>query len=297
MPTIIETAEMSKRVADWIENDKSIPRYVNFESKQVQMPQFLEMMTRTVYQIADNNLDAIIEERGIRNPPTPAESVNNAQLQKADYVDLARRVSQYCNDNATAPPYAICGIGSPCYQNLIYMFSRVLRWYHKEKTLPNYVQVTKWTMEPKLEPVPSPTSKGHIQTACERTLGSFSNFTQFYNKMKGRGYGSYYNDIKTLAQEEATLSNLNCSDATQLGVFLAREMGYTARFCHVYCKSGSGHIYGQISGKEFGTGWTKFDLAAAMSKSSMYNIGKVWCSDAKISSYNDSWLESDDGVT
>lgn len=151
---------------------------------------------------------------------------------------------------------------------------------------PDYV----WTVKP------ATITRGPIQLACEKLLGSFTTFTEFYNKMKNKGYSYYYNDAKTLKQELTTLRNLNCSDATQVGVLLAREMGYTARFCHVQCKTG-GHIYGQIRGKEFKDTWIKFDLAAAMSTTSHYSLGNVWCSYAPIESYNDPWLESDDGKT
>ena len=137
------------------------------------------------------------------------------------------------------------------------------------------------------------TPKGTIQTACEKLLGTFTTFTEFYNKCKGRGYGNYYNDIKTLAQEYNTIANLNCADASQLAYNLAKEMGYSVRYCHVYCtQSGSGHIYLQVAGKELGSNWVKVDMAACMSVGSQYPIGQVWCSDAKISSYDDQWLIS-----
>jgi len=162
--------------------------------------------------------------------------------------------------------------------------------------MPTYAAVTPWIKKPAIGSGSS--SKGPIQTACEKLLGSFTNFTGFYNKCKGRGYGSYYNDIKTLSEEYSTIANLNCADASQLAYNLAKEMGYSVRYCHVYCtQSGSGHIYLQVKGNELGSNWVKVDLAAAMSVSSQYNIGSVWCSDAKISSYDDEWLLSDDGKT
>ncbi len=141
------------------------------------------------------------------------------------------------------------------------------------------------------------TSKGPIQTACEKLLGSFTTFTQFYNKCKGRGYSYYYNDIKTLSQESSTIANLNCVDSTQLAYHLAKEMGYEFHIYRVKCTvSKSGHVYGGIKGKEF-TKLTKVDMAACMSKSSQYIIGNVWCSDAKILAIDEeTWLK-DDGVT
>ena len=50
---------------------------------------------------------------------------------------------------------------------------------------------------------------GPIQKAVESTLGKqFSTIKQFYDLCKGRGYSYYYNDVKTLKEEE-TLRNLN----------------------------------------------------------------------------------------
>ena len=143
-----------------------------------------------------------------------------------------------------------------------------------------------------------PNSAGSIQTAVQNTLGStFTTFTQFYNLMKGRGYSYYYNDVKTLYEEETTCAYLNCADSSQLAVLLAREMGYEAKFVKCVCTvSGSGHIRFLIRGKEFGD-WTMVDMAACLSVGSQYDIGNSWCSDAKYWIIADPWIEVDDGIT
>jgi hypothetical protein len=139
-------------------------------------------------------------------------------------------------------------------------------------------------------------SVGPIQTAIEKKLGQFNNLTEYYNKMKGRGYSHYVNDVKTLTEELSTLANLNCSDASQVTYFLAKEMGYTARFVHLKCKStGEGHIVLDVKGKELGAAFVRVDVAAAMSIYSKYPIGKCWCQDGTVVSYDDPWLLSDDG--
>ena len=68
----------------------------------------------------------------------------------------------------------------------------------------------------KAKTVVSTITKGTIQTAIESKLGTFTNFTQFYNKMIGRGYNHYFKDKKSLTQELNDLANLNCVDASQL---------------------------------------------------------------------------------
>ena len=147
-------------------------------------------------------------------------------------------------------------------------------------------------------PVPQPVSKGPIQIAVERTLTRpFTNITQFYYDCTGRGYGAYFNDVKTLAQEEETIAKLNCTDGTQLLVHLANEMGYEWRYIHVNCiQSGEGHVFCQLRGKELGTSWVDFDMAANMSIGSRYPIGKTWCQTAPRT-INPAWLlRPDDGI-
>jgi hypothetical protein len=138
---------------------------------------------------------------------------------------------------------------------------------------------------------------GPIQGRLEAVIGQFDNFTAFYNKSKGRGYKSYYNDVLLPEQEIQAYINksgMNCTDGTQLFVMLAQEMGYQTKYVHVQCQSG-GHVRMQIYGKEF-TSWTRLDPAACMSVGSQYDIGQVWCDYSNAHIETDSWLLIDDGA-
>ena len=141
--------------------------------------------------------------------------------------------------------------------------------------------------------------KGPIQTALEKGLGTFKNITEYCNKIRGQGYGNYYNDVYTQREAIKRIAGkkpVNCSDGSQVTHALALEMGYQSRYVHIKClKSGSGHVFLQMKGKELGNNWINMDTAAIISKESMYPIGKAWCSDGKIIGINESWLLSDDG--
>jgi hypothetical protein len=153
---------------------------------------------------------------------------------------------------------------------------------------PNYITINKVA--------PPITKVGVIQNAVQKTLGkTFTVIKEFCNDCRGRGYSFYEGDVKKLAQEEL-LRNLNCSDATQLLVQLAREMGYQARYCHVKCKKSGGHVYAELKGKELGNEWIRVDLAAMLSVGTMAIFGNGWCFDVPIQSYNDPWLEDDNGA-
>jgi len=292
---ICNTAE---GVKNNIEIYGAIPDTVNVAGTDYLVSQFTDVMVRTVLQL-DPNQEVInyndIENRPVNLPATSVESVTSGKIYLKGYVDIADRVYGFTNQSMTLPSYANTSLGKLSWQNLIYMYSRILAFYKNNNSMPTYATVTPWTRKPAIGSGSS--SKGPIQTACEKLLGSFTNFTGFYNKCKGRGYSYYYNDIKTLSEESNTIANLNCVDSTQLAVLLAREMGYEAHFHRVKCtQSGSGHVYGSIKGKEFGS-LTKVDMAACMSVGSQYPLGQVWCSDAKILATDEAAWESDDGKT
>lgn len=147
---------------------------------------------------------------------------------------------------------------------------------------------------------------GPLQTKLVDAVGYFTTFTKFYNKCKGRGYLGYYNDVydqKTAIQRLKKRKGLNCSDISQLGYELAKEMGYQVAFEHIICRRSGGHIILRIDGREFGNhglnmfAWKRVDLAACISVGSQYALGNIWCSDGTHMSFNDPWLLSDDGRT
>lgn len=210
------------------------------------------------------------------------------------YSELWSRVKSFYNDHNRLPNYAKLTIDNKDYHvlrdDLEDVGKRVAEFIRLNKRNPFTVSVT-------VVPLRNP---GPIQVACEKLLGEFNSLTEFANKCRGRGYGNYYNDIKTLAQEYTTIKDLNCTDSTQLLVHLATEMGYDAHYVHIKClQSGGGHVIAKVKGKEF-KGYTFIDLAAMMSTKTMATIGRGWCFDAiPVNGRVDpSWLtRPDDGIT
>jgi hypothetical protein len=286
--TIGEVAKAGVDVRNFIQGNGYLPELITINGLQVNRASFLRMVCASIIEINTGRMRNILTDP-YPNPSQKTDNVQDkAQLMKQDYIQLATAINTFIKGNGYAPELYTTRYGQLSFYGVIWTLSRVLAFYKENNYLPNYV-----VLENRFK-----TNKGPIQNACEKLLGTFTTFTEFYNKCKGRGYGSYYNDVKTLAQEYNTIANLNCADASQLAYNLAKEMGYNVRYCHVYCtQSGSGHIYLQVAGKELGSNWVKVDMAACMSVGSQYPIGQVWCSDAKISSYDDQWLMSDDGKT
>jgi hypothetical protein len=177
------------------------------------------------------------------------------RIEKDVYLDMFHRVGKYQEGHEGKMPETI-GINSPAHGT-----------------------------EPPITPV---------KNRLEAGLGPFNNFTEFWEKIKGRGYKHYYNNVYNLKQEIQRVINregINCTDSMQLCHALGCEMGYEVQYVHVMCKKG-GHIRGQIKGHEF-TDWTDIDPAAALSVNSMYPIGRVWCDYPNAHITNAIWLQTD----
>ena len=162
------------------------------------------------------------------------------------------------------------------------LLTRWNSWKAKYKQRPAYILINK--------PKPVVVTVGHIQTALQKGIGTFSNLTSAYNLTKGRGkYKKYFDNQKDLKQEIDGLIN-NCVDWAELFHALAHEMGYTVRFIGIHCTvEDINHAYIEVIGKEFKS-WTALDLAAATE--SGYNIGSHWCNGIKT--INPTWIPSED---
>lgn len=148
--------------------------------------------------------------------------------------------------------------------------------------------------------IPTANNNNSFVTEFKKAVGNFITFKEAYNKIKGRGYIGYNNDIydqKTALNRLKNRKGLNCSDSCQLMYALAIAMGLTARFVHIKCSNGMGHIQLDVKYPKGVSVYTRIDPAAALSVNSQYAFGRVWCRNGRFLSYNDRWLMSDDGRT
>ena len=219
-------------------------------------------------------------------------SNTNGYVTKARFEDMMLRVAAYINNRGVTP-------------SLIYIDSSredYVDWDTYEDMFQRWAAYPgnnggQWPTKVYFQAPTVTRTVGPIQAKLEAFLGQFNSWTEYYNKIIGRGYGYYYNDVKTLDQEIEALKNktgLNCTDITQLSVELAKEMGYQTKYVKVQCQSG-GHIRMQIKGKEF-SDWQRADPAAALSVGSQYPLGKVWCDNNTARVVVEPWLEIDDGI-
>lgn len=163
-----------------------------------------------------------------------------------------------------------------------------------------------WTIKaPVVTPTPQtqPVGKSAFHLLVEDHVGfKYDTWEQFFAGMGGKGYLYYNNDVYPQGQALDRLkanSGLNCSDISQIGYAVGRDLGLEMHYGHIKCKEG-GHIV-LIKGplKNAVSEGRIWDLAKKISKSSPFVAGAndYWCKDTgTFISFDDGWLMQDDGI-
>lgn len=217
-------------------------------------------------------------------------SNTNTKISRYTYLDMYKRYKAWTTKTGKEPNIIYTKKGGTDYVTLSRfkdMQKRFDAYWREHNAQPSYVCIVKPC---------EPATKSAFHLAVEKAIGTYNNFTEYYNRIKAKTWTGYYNDVYSQSEEIQRLSqnkSLNCTDHSQLGMAVLKDLNYEGLYCRVTCKSG-GHIILKVRGKELGTTYRNVDLAAAAS--SDYPLGSYWCSSyAKPVVIDESWINKDDG--
>ncbi len=132
--------DAAAKIKSYVESNHKLPNYVTIGTTQVTMPEFLKLMVTGLLQI-NNKTTTSIALNPVDNPQNSTGSFTKGNINKAGYLDIAKRIQSFINSNGLAPNYATTNLGKVQYEQLVYMFSKILNYYKTNKVLPNYVSM------------------------------------------------------------------------------------------------------------------------------------------------------------
>ncbi len=265
--TVDEIGQAAGSVKTYIETNKQLPSYVVMGTKQVNMAQFLSLLTNALLQI-NNNTNTPIELKTYGTLTNLKENITTGNMYQTEYLKYAQQIKNYMDTTNLAPEY-ICytTLGTYMrYESLIYMYTRIINYQHTNGTLPNYATVKPWTttttptetlpsgMEQYLQATVNcqSTNASIIALANSLTAGkttAYDKATSIFNWVKDNIGFSFYYDTQYGAVGTLNSRTANCCDTTHLMVALARAAGLPARYVHGICTFSSGtygHVFAQI---------------------------------------------------
>ncbi len=290
--TVSQITDAAARVKAFIETNHKLPNYVTIGTTQVQMPEFLKLLTAGLLQLNSGKTTSITL-KDVNGPAKPTESVKSGSITKSGYLDLAKRVNAFIDANGALPNYATSSLGKLNYQSLIYSFSKVLAFYKTNDRLPSYVTVKPWsTVGTSSTSTPVPASlqqylkattncqvtNSQIQALAKKiTSGKTSTYDKaaaIFNWVRDNiGYSFYYN-TKYGAVGTLNAKTGNCVDTAHLLIALERAAGIPARYEHVKAQFTRGNWYGHVIAQVWVNG--KWYNADATSSSNTFGVIKNW---------------------
>lgn len=261
--------DAADRVKSFIEKNDRLPNYVTIGSKQVSMSQYLKLVNQETLNLYGSSGSLTVGS--VSGPTNPTESVKSGNIQKSEYLKLAKNILNFMNSNGRAPNYASSSLGTIRYESLVYAFSRVVAFHDDNSRLPNYVSVKSWTSQtggstttdPSLQKYLVATANAQSTSSTIKNLAAsitsgktttYAKAQAIFNWVRDHvSYSFYYNTQKGALGAYSSRS-ANCCDMAHLVVALARAAGIPARYQHgtyTFSSGTYGHVWAQlyVSGK------------------------------------------------
>ncbi|HOK72623.1 MAG TPA: pseudomurein-binding repeat-containing protein [Methanothermobacter sp.] len=124
------------RVNKFIQENGRLPNYVNVKNSQVNMPEYLYLLTASL-----KGGDTII--RNVEAPKNSTGSALTGSIKLNDYIELASRVHDFMESNNRAPSYASYQGLKIKFESLVWLFTKAIDFKVTNQRLPNYISLDK----------------------------------------------------------------------------------------------------------------------------------------------------------
>jgi hypothetical protein len=260
--TSSQIKDAADRVKTFIEKNDRLPNYVTVGSRQLSMSQYLLLISQKTANF--EGASETLTVKSVKGPTNPLETVKAGNIQKSEYLKLAKNIRNFINENGRAPNYASSTLGKIRFESLVYIFSKVVAFHNDNSRLPSYVSLTSWksqtggTTDPALQKYLVATANAQSTSSTIKNLAAsiISGKTTTYAKAQAIfnwvrdhvTYSFYYNTQKGALGTYSSRSG-NCVDMSHLVVALSRAAKIPARYQHGTCTFASGtygHVWAQL---------------------------------------------------
>jgi hypothetical protein len=130
----------SSKIKSYYEKYNKLPSYVAINNHKVTMPQFLQLLTDDIY-LHNSEGSSTITLKTVKAPSKPTERLKTGTLTKTQYLNLVKSTRSYIYLTGKAPNNQKTSLGTIKFQNLVYTFSKIVKFQSTNKRLPNTVSV------------------------------------------------------------------------------------------------------------------------------------------------------------
>lgn len=309
-----EILDASKRVQNYIETNKVLPKTVTITNSYYNMEEFIYLMSKCIIN-KNNGKSSDIKYKNVQNPTMPSGDNIKGNIYKKEYISLSNSIVSFIDQNNIAPNYVTTSLGKMQYHTTIYGLAKILNYVNINSKLPNYVSLnvlnTNSINENSNSNKENPTDKSDTTQSnsfnekyngeslsiylkatdsCEvndpqiKSLAAsitagcktqLEKATKIFNWVKQNLAYDFYWGTQKGAKKTMTTKRGNCVDHSHLLIALSRASGIPARYKN-------GDAYFISSAKRIGHTWAQvlvgnqWLVADAISLSNSLGIIKNW---------------------
>ena len=289
---MVKTIKIIKNTRDYITKHKNIPASIKVDGNKYN---YGKLNSIFLDYILDNKTE--VSNKIIGNAPAPTGNIINTTIKKDKYKPMLETLQKFIKANNRNPNYYELGKTKISPLILVDVLSRIALFKYENKRLPNTVDIKSSIVKKvKASPIQSPDK---VYNHFVKVFGVVKTIDEALNKIKGRGYGHYFNNYLTNIQ---VIDNLkasgkpkpNCVDVMQMLHHIGTALGYDVKIIHVKCNgSGEGHVFGKFRHKvHTGGKWITRDGACVVSPNGK-PLTCVWCGDGRVQAVNPAWFVKD----
>lgn len=142
--TINQLADAGSRVSNFIQQNNRLPNFVSVSGVNVAMPDFLYLLSRATFNIDQGILGSLRHYR-VNAPEGSRDELRSGNISITEYLNISKNIINLVESNSRVPAYVNSSLGNIGYESQIYLFSRILGFYHSHHRLPNNVSLSAWT--------------------------------------------------------------------------------------------------------------------------------------------------------
>lgn len=141
--SVNQIGQSAGNVKSYVETQNGLPSKVSIGNRNVTTAQFLYLMTSATAHLA-NNTKSNISLKNVSSPTKPTETFKGGTISNSTYISMARSVNSYIAKYGKAPNYVTTSLGTIKYQSMVFMFSKIMKYYKDNNKLPKTVTLKTW---------------------------------------------------------------------------------------------------------------------------------------------------------
>ena len=265
----------SKSVERYVYVHKKLPNSVKISGYKFSMPEYLYLISKTIQSKYKKSNSAIAIKYDLKDPQHIRGSAIYGNISYKQFYDDVKEVISYMNYYKVAPNYIDTNVGMMEYQNIVFVFTKVLARGELPNTIsldistPNTITANtpKYVRPGTKNPLNNKYNGGSLTIYLKpsKNCQSNSDYIKKLAKHITKGYKtklakakaiyywvrdnieySYYYNSKYGAKKSISKKLGNCVDQSHVMVALCRASKIPARYVHGKCKFVSGRWIGHV---------------------------------------------------